>query len=89
MFTKCANMHELKLKCIVSARSICLIVVIKNLNFPRKNSLDLFGTMYMYHYESCKFFNDASSIAANDRLRTNVYSVMHWCNFDSNLNAFD
>ena len=70
-------MHELKLKCIVSARSICLIVVIKNLNFPCKNSLDLFGTMYMYHYEKCKFFNDASSIAANDRLRTNVYSVMH------------
>ena len=70
-------MHELKLKFIVSARSICLIVVIKNLNFPCKNSLDLFGTMYMYHYENCKFFNDASSIAANDRLRTNVYSVMH------------
>ena len=71
-------MHELKLKCIVSARSICLIVVIKNLNFPCKNSLDLFGTMYyMYHYENCKFFNDASSITTNDRLRTNVYSVMH------------
>ena len=70
-------MHELKLKCIVSARSICLIVVIKNLNFSCKNSPDLFGTMYMYHYENSKFFNDASSITANDRLRTNVYSVVH------------
>lgn len=77
MFTKCANMRELKLKCIVSARSICLIVVIKNLNFSCKNSPDLFGTMYMYHYENSKFFNDASSITANDRLRTNVYSVVH------------
>ena len=70
-------MHELKCRCIISARSIFLIVVIKNLNFPCKNSPDLFGTMYMYHCENPKFSNDASSITANDRLRTNVYSVMH------------